>query len=106
MQDTFTSNDEKTGKETPWGTTVRFYDPKIEAWRSTWNSPQQGAVKTFIGRKVGDEIVLERKTEEGFLSHWVFYDTMPNSFRWRAEESRDDGKTWTIRELMRIRRQQ
>ena len=63
-------------------------------------------MKTFIGRKVGDEIVLERKTEEGFLSHWVFYEIMSNSFRWRSEESRDEGKTWTIRELMRIRRQQ
>jgi hypothetical protein len=49
-QDTFTEIDEKTGKEFAWGTTVRFYDPKIDAWRSTWSSPRQGAAKTFIGQ--------------------------------------------------------
>jgi len=105
LQDTFTEIDEATGKEFPWGTTVRFYDPKIHAWRSTWSSPRQGAVKTFIGRKVGDEIVLER-TENGQMWKWVFSEIKKDSFRWHSETSRDNGKTWTLTEEMKVRRKQ
>jgi hypothetical protein len=104
LQDVWSSIDEETGKEIPWGTTVRFYDPKIEAWRSTWISPRQGAVKAFVGKKVGEEIVLERKSEEGYLVKWIFSDISRDSFKWRAEENRD-GQRWTLREEMRIRRQ-
>jgi hypothetical protein len=106
LQDTFTEIDQKTGEEFPWGTTVRFYDPKIDAWRSTWNSPRQGAVKTFIGRKVADQIVLERTTEEGHLMKWIFSNIKRDSFRWHSEVSRDNGKTWTLTEEMNVRRKQ
>ena len=104
MQDTFTEIDEKTGKEFPWGTTLRFYDPKIDAWRSTWSSPRQGAVKTFIGRKAGDRIVLERTSEEGHLWKWIFSNIKKDSFRWHSEMSRDNGKTWTLTEEMDVKR--
>lgn len=103
VQDVWTSVNEETGKEIPWGTTVRFYDPRIDAWRSTWISPRQGVVQAFIGRKVGEEIVLERKNDEGCLAKWIFSEISGDSFRWRAEENRD-GKTWTLREEMKIRR--
>ena len=103
MQDVWTSVDENTGEELPWGTTGRFYDSKIDAWRSTWVSPRQGAVKAFIGRKLGEEIVLERKSDEGYLVKWIFSEITGDSFRWRSEENRD-GKTWTLREEMKIRR--
>lgn len=103
-QDVWTSIDEKTGGQIPRGTTVRFYDQKINAWRSTWISPRQGAVGAFIGKKVGKEIVLETKSDEGYLVKWIFSDVSEDSFRWRAEESRDEGKTWTLREEMKIRR--
>lgn len=55
-----------------FGTTVRFYDLKIDAWRSTWLSPLKGLVQTFIGRQVNDEIVLEEKTAEGHPEKWIF----------------------------------
>jgi hypothetical protein len=32
------------------GTTIRFYDPEIDAWRSTWLDPLNGRVRRFIGR--------------------------------------------------------
>ena len=99
----WTSINERTGEEIPWGTTVRFYDPKIDAWRSTWISPRQGVVKEFIGKMVGEEIVLERKSEEGYLVKWIFSEISTDSFRWRAEESRD-GKTWILKEEMKIQR--
>jgi hypothetical protein len=63
------------------GTTIRFYDIKIDAWRSTWISPTQNVVQTFIARQTKDEIVLESKTKEGYLEKWIFSDITPRSFR-------------------------
>lgn len=104
LQDVWMSTDEKTHKSIPEGTTVRFYDPKIDAWHSVWISPTQGGVKTFMARQVGDEIVLEGKTTEGYPVKWIFSEITADSFRWHSEESRDNRKTWTLREEMRIRK--
>ena len=41
------------------GTTLRFYDPALGAWRSTWIDPLNGRVRRFIGRPEGDDIVLD-----------------------------------------------
>ncbi len=105
VQDVWMSIDEETGRPVPEGTTVRFYDPKIDAWHSVWLSPGQGAVKTFTGRQVGEDIVLEGKTVEGRPVKWIFSEITPSSFRWHAEELQADG-TWTLREEMRIRRRE
>jgi hypothetical protein len=87
------------------GTTVRFYDPKIDAWHSIWISPVKGLVQTFIARKVKDEIVLEGKTPDGDPEKWIFSHITPNSFRWRSEETHDHGRTWVLTEEMQIRKQ-
>lgn len=87
------------------GTTIRFYDPKIDAWHSIWISPAQDIVRKFIGKQVGSEIVLETDEIAGELMRWIFFGITENAFRWRAETSVDDGKTWSIVEEMRIRRQ-
>jgi hypothetical protein len=89
---------------TMFGTTIRFYDPKIDAWRSTWLSPLKGLVQTFIASKVKDEIVLELQNTDGNAEHWIFSEITPQSFRWRAEETRDSGKTWLLTEEMQIRK--
>lgn len=103
LQDVWMTIDEKSGKLIPDGTTVRFYDPKIDAWRVTWISPSQNVVKTLIGRPVGNEIVLEGKTDDGLVK-WIFSEIKADSFRWHSEQSKDNGQTWTIKEDMRIRR--
>jgi len=51
-----------------------------------------------------DEIVLEGRTAEGYPVKWVFSEITTDSFRWRSEETRDNGKTWTLKEEMEIRR--
>jgi hypothetical protein len=95
---------EKAKKVTLFGTTIRFYDKKIDAWRSTWLSPIKGVVQTFIARKVNEEIVLESKTAEGYPEKWIFSEITSNSFRWHAEETQDNGKTWALTEEMQIRK--
>ena len=87
-----------------YGTTVRFYDPAIDAWRSTWIAPTGHVVQPFIGRKIADEIVLEGRFEEGILTRWIFSDITGARFRWRSVESSDEGMTWTETQTMDARR--
>ena len=104
VQDVWTSIDEESGRSIPIGTTLRFYAPRIDAWHSVWLSPVQGLVKSFIGRPVGSEIVLDGKNERGNPIRWIFSEIRPNSFRWRGEELRNPSKDWVLYEEMRIRR--
>jgi len=94
----------KEGRTVPVGTTIRFYDPKIDAWHSIWIAPMHGLVQSFVARKVGDEIVLEGKTKDGYPEHWVFSEIKPDSFHWRSAESHDNEKTWQLTEEMRVSR--
>jgi hypothetical protein len=66
IQDVWMIHKEDLRRAVPAGTTIRFYDRNLDAWHSTWISPDQGVVRTFIARKVNDEIVLEGKTKEGY----------------------------------------
>jgi hypothetical protein len=104
IQDVWMGSREGSKKVVLFGTTIRFYDPKIDAWRSTWLSPIKGLVQAFIGRKINDEIVLESRTTEGYPEKWIFSEITPQSFRWHSEETHDDGKTWLLTEEMQIRK--
>jgi hypothetical protein len=85
------------------GSTIRFYDATIGAWRSTWVEPVNGRVRRFIGRPAADEIVLVSDEDDPQL-RWRFTDIRPDSFRWRGELSRDGGATWELEEEMRATR--
>jgi hypothetical protein len=87
-----------------WGTSLRFYDPRIDAWRSTWVGPTKGLVLPFLARPAGDEIVLEGRHDDVTLTRWIFSAITPSSFSWRAVESDDGGTTWALRQEMWARR--
>lgn len=86
-----------------YGSTIRFYDPTVGAWRSTWIEPVNGRVRRFIGRPEGADIVLVSDEDDPPL-RWRFTDIEPGSFTWRAETSRDGGTTWAFDEQMLARR--
>ena len=104
VQDVWMGRRESSEKMVVFGTTVRFYDEKIDAWRSTWLSPLKGLVQLFIGHKVNDEIVLDLQNTKGYPERWIFSEITPKSFRWHAEETHDGGKTWLLTEEMQIRK--
>ena len=81
------------------GTTIRFYDRVIEAWRSTWIDPLNGRVRRFIGRSAGDSIVLDGLDDDP-RERWSFREITSDSFIWRGEESTDGGKRWTLNDEM------
>lgn len=83
-----------------YGVTLRFYDPRIDAWRSTWHGPVNGFVLPFIARQEGDEMVLAREEGDGKLVRWIFSKIEGNSFHWRAVSSTDGGETWRLDQEM------
>jgi hypothetical protein len=93
-----------SGRDGEWGATLRFYDDSIDAWRSTWIGPRNRIVMPFLARSVGDEIVLEGSFEDGVRTRWIFSEITPDSFSWRAVDSRDDGESWRLLQEMKARR--
>ena len=77
-----------------YGTTLRVYDPAIDAWHIHYTDPVSQAYVSQIGRKQGDDIVQEGKGAGGGLLRWRFSEITPDSFRWRGEISTDQGATW------------
>jgi hypothetical protein len=86
-----------------YGTTLRVYDPQLDAWHVTWFAPVQGRSLSLLGRADGDEIVLEGKADS-LLFRWVFSDIRADSCLWRGSASDDGGKTWLVLQEMRMRR--
>jgi hypothetical protein len=89
------------GQSEPWGpfdnqygTTIRVYEPQLDAWRVTWIDPCAGDRAELIGRRKGDEIFQEGTGSDGTGVRWIFSDIRPGSFRWRAEVSSDKGAHW------------
>jgi hypothetical protein len=88
---------EGIGKEgNRYGTTVRYYDPKIDAWHITWFNPVRAVKNELIARRKGNDIVQEGKLDDSTLMRWSFVDIKPDSFRWLGESSNDGGKTWVL----------
>jgi len=90
---------------TGFGTTIRFYDPKVDALRIVWIDPVGSIVQTFVAQRVADEIVLEgRSVDDKYPERWILSEITSDSFYWRSVESHDDGKTWEVTQKVRARR--
>ena len=91
-----------------YGTTLRVYDPGIDAWHILWNDPLKQLYTRQLGRAQGDGIVQmgEQVGDSGNRVHlrWSFSDIAPESFRWRGERSLDGGATWHLQADFRVRR--
>jgi hypothetical protein len=87
-----------------YGTTLRVYDPGIDAWHILWNDPMRQYYARQIGRAQGADIVQLGKTDAGVPVRWSFTDITPNSFRWLGERSLDGEATWHVQAEFRARR--
>ena len=77
-----------------YGTTLRVYDPAIDAWRITWINPVTGAENRLVGRREGEQIIQSGADAEGRPIRWVFVEIRAGSFHWRGERSEDGGRSW------------
>jgi hypothetical protein len=89
----------------PWyGTTLRVYDPGLDAWHILWIDPATRFCARQIGRARGPDIVQEGRLESGALLRWSFTEIRPDSFRWLGEVSADAGASWRLQVEVRARR--
>jgi hypothetical protein len=79
-----------------YGTTLRVYDPGLDAWHILWSDPLKQFYTRQIGRARGGDIVQEGTDALGTPVRWTFTDITPNSFRWTGERSDDGGKTYWL----------
>jgi catechol 2,3-dioxygenase-like lactoylglutathione lyase family enzyme len=87
------------------GTTLRVYDPGLDAWHILWSDPLKQYYTRQTGRAQGADIVQEGRNDAGQATRWRFIDITPNSFTWLGELSLDDGATWQLQARFRARRQ-
>lgn len=77
-----------------YGTTLRVYDPGIDAWHIMWTEPVTQLYLQQVGRRQGSDIVQDGQLPDGRLMRWSFSDITTNSFCWRSHVSADAGATW------------
>lgn len=87
-----------------YGTTLRIWDPAIQAWRIRWMNPVSGHEERQTGRRAGKEIVQIGARLDGTPTRWRFTEITPDSFHWIGEALDLDGKTWKLEGEFRARR--
>jgi hypothetical protein len=86
-----------------YGTTLRVYDPSLDAWHILWSDPLKQFYARQIGRARGNDIVQEGTDCAGTPIRWSFTDIAPNSFRWLGERS-GDHENWKLQAEFLARR--
>jgi len=86
------------------GTTLRVWDPALNAWRITWIDPAARRREELIGRRVGKDIVQIGARPDGTPIRWMFTEIARDSFRWTGESLESDGKTWKVEGEFRAKR--
>jgi hypothetical protein len=75
-----------------YGTTLRVWDPSIQAWRITWRNPADDHHEDQIGRRSGNNVVQIGTRPDGTPTRWTFTGITPDSFHWLGEALDTDGK--------------
>ena len=81
------------------GSTIRFYDSAIDAWRSTWIEPVNSGYDASSAGPTAATLCSSATEDDPHL-RWRFTDITADSFTWRAESSPDAGASWTFDEQM------
>lgn len=79
-----------------FGTTLRIYDPGIDAWHIIWVDPVGHNHLRQIGRRHDADIVQDGVDATGARVRWRFTEITADTFHWIGERSEDDGRTWKL----------
>jgi hypothetical protein len=79
-----------------YGTTLRIYDPGLDAWHIIWSDPVRQLYGRQIGRADGGDIVQDGTTANGTRIRWSFTEITADSFHWRGERW-DEAAAWRLR---------
>ena len=87
-----------------YGTTFRYFDPSIRAWRVFWFNPDDGVRAELVSHRRGKDIVQDGHFPDGTPIRWTFSEITSNSYRWRGERLEPDRKTWRLQVEFTARR--
>ena len=87
-----------------YGTTLRVYDPGIDAWHILWSDPVRQFYTRQIGRARDSDIVQPARMTPATLCAGASPRSRPIRSAGLGERSRDDGKTWHLQADFRARR--
>jgi hypothetical protein len=74
-----------------YGTTLRIYDPALDAWHILWNDPATNFFSQQIAKGRAGDIVQEGADPRGGSMRWTFAEISKKSFHWTAERARNEG---------------
>lgn len=78
--------------------TLRAYNAALDQWELVSSDDMTGLKDAGTGQRVGAEMHIIQKfgVSTGKPTVWriTYYDIRPDRFSWRADVSKDDGKTW------------
>jgi hypothetical protein len=90
-----------------YGTSLRFFDPHVDAWQIFWIDPLKQVFFRMIGRAQGNSIINEGEetpelarayglpAESKATVRWKFTEINSDSFHWLSERS-IDGINWRV----------
>ena len=87
-----------------YGTTLRVYDPTIDAWRISWFDPGRCIFRQQVGRPRDADIVQEGTTEAGDLTRWSFTEITEDFFHWLGEVKPASATDWRVMVDVRAKR--
>jgi hypothetical protein len=79
-----------------YGTTLRVYDPSLGAWHIHWHDTLKQYYPRQIGRAEGRDIVQLGRNDAGEMLRWRFTEIERDAFRWIADVTADEGKSWRL----------
>jgi hypothetical protein len=79
-----------------YGTTLRWWDASIQAWRIAWTNPIRSHREEQIGSWQGRDIVQTGTRSDGTQTRWTFTDITANSFHWRGEALYPNQAAWIV----------
>ena len=76
--------------------TYRIFNPSRKLWEIQGTKPERGGWDDGIGWSQGNvRYLVQHFNSSGLLVRIKYFDITGTSFRWRADGSSDQGKTWT-----------
>jgi len=87
-----------------YGTTLRIYDPQLDAWHIQWSEPIHQVHWRMIGRAEGGDIVQLGELPDGTKTRWSFREIKKDSFLWRGELQFPGKSGWYTNIEFRARR--
>jgi len=85
------------------GTTLRIYDPGLDAWHIIWSDPLRQSYSRQMGRASGKNIVQDGANLNGTTTRWSFVERTNDSFRWLGERLAGPD-TWVLEAEFFVRR--